>query len=118
MKQNTKTVILMGLLLVFGYCKGFSQTKAKPTDKVKKRTIMEQFETEYVMSVEDRIALKEKRYAHQIRAKKILDTLAISDRKRKKLMKELRKRPFSQRINKAILVETMFEDAIEKPQKK
>jgi len=81
--------------------------------KVQKRTIMDQFEPNYVKPVEERIALKEKRIATQQQAKKILDTLDISERKRRRLMRELRRSPFSERVQKTILAETEFEDEIE-----
>ncbi len=87
-----------------------AQTAKKKDIKVQKRTLMGQFEPDMVKPVEERIALKERRITHQRITKRILDTLDISDRKRRKLMRELRKSPFSGRIAKTILAGTEFEE--------
>ncbi|WP_289644644.1 hypothetical protein [Maribacter aestuarii] len=58
------------------------------------------------------LLLKKKRIAHQRTTKRMLDTLDISDRKRRKLTRELRKSPFSDRITRTILAETDFEDDV------
>ena len=101
------SLLLGGTLLVV------SQTKEKNEIKVQKRTLVEQFEPDLVKPVEERVALKERRITHQRTTKRILDTLDISDRKRRKLMRELRRSPFSERIAKTILAETEFEDDID-----
>jgi hypothetical protein len=88
------------------------QTVENKELKVQKRTLMGQFEPTLVKPVEERVALKEKRIAYQRTTKRMLDTLDISDRKRRKLMRELRKSPFSDRITKTILAETEFEDEV------
>ena len=95
-----------GTFLILG------QTATNEEVKVQKRTLMGQFEPTLVKTVEERVALKEKRIAHQRTTKRMLDTLDISDRKRRQLMRELRKSPFSDRITRTILAETEFEDEI------
>ncbi|MGC1514965.1 MAG: hypothetical protein WA810_05265 [Maribacter sp.] len=87
-----------------------AQEDAKPELKVQERTLMEKFEADYVLPVLERQALKENRITHQRNTKKILDTLDISDRKRRLLMKELRRDPFSLKIKESIMAETQFED--------
>ncbi len=42
--------------------------------------------------------------------KQIIDTLDISENKRKKLLKDLYKNGFSKRLSKALITDTGFED--------
>ncbi|MFS4456952.1 hypothetical protein [Maribacter sp. 2304DJ31-5] len=115
MKMKYKALFCGGLMIAFfGLFTGKAQTTLDKREiKIKKRTLMAQFESDYVIPVEKRIALKKKRITYQRHTKRILDTLKISDRKRKRLLKELRKSPFSERITKVILAETRFEDDME-----
>lgn len=77
--------------------------------EVQKHTIMEQFEPGYVMPVSEREEMKRKRIANAEYALRVLDTVQISDRKRKLLLRDLQYNPFSDRLNKFI-VESKFED--------
>lgn len=116
-----KNKTLLAFCLFFFVAGSFlmlGQATKKKEVMVQKRTLVGQFEPAYVIPVEDRIALKEKRISKQHRTKRILDTLDISDRKRRKLMRELKRSPFSDRITKTILAETKFQDEIEKTPKK
>ncbi|MGB5553760.1 MAG: hypothetical protein WBM83_03810 [Flavobacteriaceae bacterium] len=54
--------------------------------------------------------LNEQRMAEISHTRAILDTLDISDRKRRQLLKELYKNGISQKLSKALWVETTFED--------
>lgn len=89
---------------------GMNTTLAQDTDtindKITKRTLLNQFESDYVLSVAERIALKQSRIAFQYRTKEILDSLEISDKKRKRLIEELRRNPFSDKIQNVISSET------------
>ena len=116
--KNNGILALSLLLFVAGSYLMVGQSTDKIEIKVQKRTLVGLFEPDYVIPVEERIALKESRIAHQRTTKRILDTLDISDAKRRKLMRELRRSPFSERIAKTILAETEFQDEIEEsPQK-
>ena len=64
------------------------------------------FEPKFLTSVEVR-------RAEMKRTRQILDTLDISERRRKKLLKDLYKNGLTKRLSKAILVDTQFEDDIE-----
>ena len=67
----------------------------KPAElKIQKHTVMEQFEPDMVLSVDNRRRLKEKRKNTFKRRKGILDTLDISERRRQRLLKALLKNPF------------------------
>ncbi len=115
-----KTTLWAKSLVVFvgGIFMATAQSTEKTPVKVQKRTLMNKFEPDYVKPVDERIALKEKRIATQRKTKKILDTLDISDRKRRRLIRELKRSPFSERIHKTILAETKFEDEIDENPKK
>lgn len=72
---------------------------------------MDQFAPELVPSASERLALKKDRIAHQENTKMILDTLDISNRKRRRLLRELKRNPFSEHLHKIIMAETHFEDS-------
>ena len=79
--------------------------------KITKYTVMSNFEPDLVISSEEREEKKQQRIVKTYRKKELLDTMDISDRKRKRLMKDLRKTPFSNRLSKAtVIVETEFQD--------
>ncbi|MFX0556933.1 hypothetical protein ACOCEA_09045 [Maribacter sp. CXY002] len=97
-------------LSTLAFTNAFGQTDNKKKEAIIKRTLMDKFEPEYVLSIDERAALKDKRLVQEQRTKRILDTLSISDRKRRKLIRELKKSPFSKRINEAIMANSEFED--------
>ena len=78
--------------------------------KVKKHTVMEQFEPEMVLSVKERVRLKEERMAIIKHRRGILDTLQISERRRQKLLKALINNPFSDKLGKAVAEIEFIED--------
>ena len=53
---------------------------------------------------------KQERIADTEMKLRILDTLDISNRKKRKLLLDLKYSPFSDRLNKATVVDTEFED--------
>lgn len=63
---------------------------------------MERFEPQLIKSVEERMALKQSRIAEMRRKMIILDSLDISERRRKALQKDLRNNPFSHRLTKTL----------------
>lgn len=69
---------------------------------VKKRTVLERFDTDLVISPEERMKLKLDRMAAIQKRLEIIDTLNISTRQRRKLLKELYRSPFSNEWNKVI----------------
>ncbi len=81
--------------------------------KVQKYTIMEQYEPELVLSVNERVRLKKERIATIKRRRGILDTLDISERRRERLLKELLNNPFSDKLNKAVADIEFVEDEVE-----
>ncbi len=112
--MKNKGIWALSLLLFFaGLSTVLGQTTNNKEIKVQKRTLIGKFEPDLVVPVEERIALKERRITQQRTTQRILDTLDISDRKRRKLMRELRRSPFSERIAKTILAETEFQDEIQ-----
>ena len=88
-----------------------SATKVNPKDvHIQKHTMMEQFEPELVISANQRLVMKNQ-HAAEIRLKRsILDTLTISNRKKRRLLRDLKNSPFSQRLERATLVDTKFQD--------
>lgn len=81
--------------------------------KVQKYTVMEQYEPKLVLSVDERVRLKKERIAMIMRRRGILDTLDISERRRERLLKELLKNPFSDKLNKAVADIEFIEDDVE-----
>ncbi|HMB63111.1 MAG TPA: hypothetical protein VKN36_08575 [Eudoraea sp.] len=79
-----------------------AQTLSKKEMKVKKKTVMEQYEPALVLSVDDRIRLKKERIALLQRRRRIIDTLKITDRKKRRLLKELYSSPTSDKWERVI----------------
>lgn len=69
---------------------------------VKKYTIMERFEPEYILTATEREKLKAERFAEIQITMRVLDTMNISDRKREKLINDLMVDPFSPRLSKTM----------------
>lgn len=112
--KNRGTKILAFAMFIAGTSFGLAQDTAKQIEKknikVQKHTVMEKFEPELVISVEDRIQLKQERIVQLKETKELLDTLSISKRKKRKLMRDLRRSPiFSDRLNK-VIAENKFEE--------
>jgi hypothetical protein len=102
-------VLVMGLFLADGNAQSKESDTLGKKLKVEKWTVLEEYEPDMILSAEDRMDLKKKRIVEAKRRKGILDTMDISDRKRKKLMRDLYKNPFSDRLMKT-LADTKFED--------
>ena len=80
--------------------------------KVKKKTVMEQYEPEMILTVDDRIKLKKDRLALIKKRRSIIDTLDISDRRKRRLLKELYRTPHSYKWEK-LIADIEFEDEVE-----
>ncbi|APQ19070.1 hypothetical protein A9200_04425 [Maribacter hydrothermalis] len=91
----------------------YAQNTVQPKIKMKQRLLLNQFESEYVLTASERMALKESRIAYQYKTKELLDSLDISTKKRKRLIQELKRNPFSDRIQDAIASELKSEDNLE-----
>lgn len=76
---------------------------------VKRYTLMEKFEPDLVVPLDERKRLKEERKQMVVQRKNVLDTMSISDRRRSRLLRELNENPFSTRINRAF-ADIKFED--------
>lgn len=85
--------------------------------KVKRHTVMSRFDSEIASSEKERLKKKQNRIAETERKLSILDTLDISKRRRKMLLRDLKYTPFSNRLNKATLVDTKFEETTENQEK-
>lgn len=80
--------------------------------EVQRYTVMEQFATENMFTVEER---KQKRLAHLAEIEKLkraLDTMDISRRKKRKILADLINKPYSDRVNQA-MAEISFEEGDE-----
>lgn len=88
---------------------GESQHNQKEEVSVQKYTVMEKFEPDYVIPVNERRRLKIERRELIAHRRNILDTLNISDRRRSRLLRELNKNPFSDKVNRKF-AEIEFED--------
>ncbi|EAR01413.1 hypothetical protein [Maribacter sp. HTCC2170] len=91
-----------------------ASNKCEKSIKVQKYTVMEQYEPELILSVNERVRLKKERIATIKRRRGILDTLNIPDRRKQRLLKELLDNPFSDKLNKAVAdIEFAEEQAID-----
>ncbi len=122
--KKSKVFALCLVLTVFGLTNGMAQeapvketkketpviqeTKKKEV-RVKKHTILERYESGMVVPADERLRLKKERLAEIKRKRSIIDTMSISERKRRKLLQALYRNPLSDQLNKAI-VDTKFEE--------
>ena len=80
--------------------------------RVKKYTVLAQYEPELVVPADERLQLKNDRINTIKERRAIIDTLTLSDRKRRKLLKELYRSPFSYHFDK-IIADIVEEDEVE-----
>ena len=90
--------------------KNTSLTIDKSNVKVKRHTVMSRFDMDIASSEEERMKKKQARIADAEYKLSVIDTLDISERKRKMLLHDLKHNPFSDRLIKATLADTKFED--------
>lgn len=111
-----KKLTLLGgvfMCLFWGMNTAIAQNSDTVSAQVTKRPLLNQFESDYVLTASERIALKQSRIAYQYRVKEILDSVEISDRKRKRLLLELKRNPFSEKIKEVVAEYTQVEKEIE-----
>lgn len=109
MKRNV--VLLAGILIcAIGVPEGFAQTgtpvqTGKISDSLEEDEgpIMFKFEPDYLTAIE-------KRREEIAKTKSIIDTLDISENKRRKLLRDLYRNGLSKRLSKVLLATTEFED--------
>ena len=70
--------------------------------KIKERTILAKFDADMVLSADERLQKKLDRRELILKRHAIIDTLNISERRRKRLLKELYNSPLSNRWNKLV----------------
>lgn len=111
-----KKLTLLGgvfMCLFLGMNTAIAQNSDTVSAHVTKRPLLNQFESDYVLTASERITLKQSRIAYQYRVKEILDSVEISDRKRKRLLLELKRNPFSEKIKEVVAEYTQVEKEIE-----
>ncbi|WP_405414484.1 hypothetical protein [Maribacter sp. Asnod1-A12] len=91
----------------------YAQDSLQTDAREKKRLLLNQFESDMVLTASERVALKQSRLAHQHKTKSILDTLDISEARRNRLLQELKRNPFSEKIKEVIANHTKSKDTIE-----
>ncbi len=113
--EMEKLTLLGGVFmcLFLGMNTAIAQNSDTVSAQVTKRPLLNQFESDYVLTASERIALKQSRIAYQYRVKEILDSVEISDRKRKRLLLELKRNPFSEKIKEVVAEYTQVEKEIE-----
>ncbi|QCW99957.1 hypothetical protein FGM00_07535 [Aggregatimonas sangjinii] len=108
---------LLGLVVVLLAAMQLSAQQTAPENSkkevdVQRHTVMEQFASEDLFTLEER---KQKRLAHLAeieKLKKALDTMDISRRKKRKILADLINKPYSDRVNQA-MAEINFEEGDE-----
>ncbi len=109
-KMKKRTLNAVGFLCFVLGTNGMLAQNYEPTKElVKKHTVMEQYEPDMILSVDEREQLKEKHKNLIAKRKSVLDTLDISERRRQRLLRVLSKSPFSNELNKA-MADIEFED--------
>ncbi|MCM4166379.1 hypothetical protein KCTC52924_03312 [Arenibacter antarcticus] len=98
------TLCVLCIVSFFHEC--YAQTSAKDSIGEKplmpKATLLEIYEPNMVISERERNRLKNERITEEKRRRSILDTLDIGEGKRKRLIRDIYKDPFSERLLKAL----------------
>lgn len=91
--------LLLAAVVVLAVCTGSTAQDSVPARpqqlKVKKHTVLAQYEDQMVLSAEERLRLKQERRELVLKRRAILDTLDISESRRRRLLRELYRSPFS-----------------------
>ncbi len=115
MKKSILSFLMMGCMLLGSQMLSAQSTPEKPEKPNKSPRPGEEeeegpsifkFEPTYMMSVE----AKRERLR---RTRSMLDTMDISERKRRKLLKDLYKNGMTEQLQKILVTETKFEDEID-----
>ena len=122
MKLNwTSGIPVLCLFFVLGCWQIKAQQNSSGNEKkeirVKKHTVLSQYEPELVVPAEERLQLKTDRLNTIKERRAIIDTLSLSDRKRRRLLKELYRSPFSYHWDKLIadIEEEETEEELDNP---
>ncbi|MBT8236902.1 MAG: hypothetical protein KJO04_11960 [Bacteroidia bacterium] len=78
--------------------------------KIRDRTVLGQFESNLVLSADERLKKKLERRELIAKRRAIIDTLDISERRRRRLLKELYGSPFTTRWDKVVASMEFEED--------
>jgi len=96
------TAVFLCAMTTTAYCQEELQISIKKELTIKQRTVLERFDSDLVISPEERMRLKLNRRSAIKKRLEIMDTLNISERQRRRLLKELYRSPFSDEWNKVI----------------
>jgi hypothetical protein len=100
--RKCRLVVFLFTMIATAYGQNEFTSEVKKDISVKKRTVLERFDSDLVITPEERMKLKLERIATIEKRLEIMDTLNISDRQRRRLLKELYRSPFSDEWNKVI----------------
>lgn len=93
---------LMLLAMLFAFTAVTAQSSGNEDLRVKKHTVLAEYEPDLVVSADERLQKKSDRIQLIREKRAIIDTLSITDRKRKRLLKELYRSPFTNHWDKMI----------------
>ncbi|MDH3698653.1 MAG: hypothetical protein OEQ81_08300 [Flavobacteriaceae bacterium] len=114
MKTTLYLLTFLCFLLITGTRALYAQDSiALPSEnelKVRERTVLGQFESDMVLTADARLKKKLERRDLITKRRSIIDTLDISDRRRRRLLKELYNSPFSNRWEKLVATMEFKED--------
>jgi hypothetical protein len=101
--MTSRKNLLWGFFLVFGFYLHQGNAQEETIGhKVKERTLMEHYAPELVLPADERRQLKVERYYWVTEREAVIDTLDISNRKKRRLLKELHRSPFSDHYDKVL----------------
>lgn len=100
-----------GCFLIFGSHQLQAQQQEQKTPPKEKPVLATEEEGPTMFKFEpDFLTTTELRRARINHARKVLDTMDISDRRRRKLLKDLHKNGISERLSKTLYADSKFED--------
>lgn len=101
------SLVFPGIFLTATLILGAQET-ASPK-KIEEHTLLERFDPDLVQPVSEQERLRDARIVRAEKAAEIIDTMSISESKRRRLFRDLASKPYSDRLSE-IMAETKFED--------
>lgn len=95
-------LLAAGFVMAGSLLNGCMAQSEPPEPKIKVRTLMESYEPDLVLSAQERLRLKIERRETVRNRTAVIDTLDIPERKRKRLLRELHRTPFSDEYNQVL----------------
>jgi hypothetical protein len=102
MKIKLQLPLAAGFFITGSFLNSCLAQSETPKPKVRIHTVMERYEPGFVLPAEERLRLKVQRREAVENRTAVIDTLDIPERKRRKLLRELYRTPFTDKYDQVL----------------